>query len=323
MNFRILAIPLIALSLTACDKAKNLANKASSAVRDKIAEQKSGSGNANVDPELQKLVDQTPEGAVFRKDLPFPTRIEVRTTRRAEMSGRFFQSSAIESKSEIINGTQLKVAKLERATHQVRYTLEQSSFTLPIKEGAKAAEQAQADPLEQIAPSTRPITFRKTGSTWKSEGADTFRTTIISKEIIPVFDDLLVEHSLAPRPLWFSKKRHKPGDQVQVAGETLPMLLAGKGKGEFTIKLESFESVEGHPCGVFTVTGDYTRKKVPDFEGNLTDEDVSIESGKLWLSLIHPIILREELNTIQTFKSGNARGQGTVKVSITRAWKAL
>ncbi len=58
---------------------------------------------------------------------------------------------------------------------------------------------------------------------------------------------------------------------------------------------------------MFSVTGDYSRKQFPDFEGNLTDEDVTIPSGKIWFSLLYPMILKEELATIQTFKSG---GQG-------------
>jgi hypothetical protein len=86
--------------------------------------------------------------------------------------------------------------------------------------------------------------------------------------------------------------------------------------------------VKGHPCGVFSVTGDFSRKQFPDFDGNFTDEDVTIQSGKIWLSLIYPIILKEELDTIQSFKSGGqgglvGRGQGTVKVSVEREWKAL
>ena len=87
------------------------------------------------------------------------------------------------------------------------------------------------------------------------------------------------------------------GDQLAVSGDSLPMLVAGKGKGSLNLKLESFEAVAGHPCGVFSVSGTYSRKKFPDFEGNLTDEDVTIQSGKIWLSLIHPIVLKEERNS--------------------------
>jgi hypothetical protein len=321
-------IALLALALASCDKAKSIANKASSAVKDKIAANIGKEASGKVDPELQKLVDQTPEGVIFRKDLPFPARLEVRTTRRREMTGRFYQSSAIEKRADTVKGTQVTVMKLERSANQVRYTLEQSSFTIPTPDKPDAAPQAVTDPLEQVAPSNKPVTFTRNGKAWRSDDRDGFRAAVLSKQLTPVFDELLIENALAPRSLWFGKHRFRIGEQLSVTGDMLPMLLAGHAKGSFTLKLESLEPVDGHPCGVFSVTGDFSRKQFPDFEGNLTDEDVTVQSGKLWLSLIHPVILREELETIQTFKSGGqggavSRGQGAIKVSVKRDWKPL
>jgi len=328
MNTRIIASTLFALAFVSCDKAKDLASKASSAVKQEIAAKTGEGGSSKVDAELQQLVDQNPDGAVFRKDLPFPRRLEVRTTRSREISGRFYQASAIEKRTDTVKGTQITIAKLERADDEVRYTLEQSSFSVPTPDKPDATKQAIADPLEQVAPSTRPVTFRKTGKVWKSDDRDGFRAAVLSKELTPVFDELLIESALAPRTLWFAKRRMRVGDQLVVTGDSLPMLLAGRAKGSFALKLESFEPVEGHPCGVFSVTGDFSRKQFPDFEGDLTDEDVTIQSGKIWLSLVYPVILREELDTVQTFKSGGqgglvGRGQGTVKLSVKRDWKAL
>jgi hypothetical protein len=320
-----IAIPLLAL--VSCDKAKDIAEKATATVKDQIATQTGRTSASKMDPELQKLVDQTPEGVVFRKDLPFPRSLEVRVTRRREMSGRFYQESAIEKRSDTVKGTQIEIHKLERAGDQVRHTLEQSSFSIPTPDKPDV-QQASANPLEQVAPSSRPVTFRKTGGTWKSDDRDGFRAAVLSKQLSPVFDELLVENGLAPRPLWFAKRRIKIGDELTLTGESLPILLAGRAKGSFKLKLESLDAAAGHPCGVFAVTGDYSRKQFPDFEGNLIDEDVSIQSGKIWLSLIHPLVLREELETVQTFKSGGhgnpaTRGQGTVKVSFNLDWKPV
>ena len=334
MNARlIIAVPLVVLALVSCDQVKKLGGKASSAVKEQIASKtgvgETGAGGSTaVDAELQKLVDQTVEGAVFRKDLPFPTRLDVKTTRREQMSGRFYQSSAIGNKSEIVKGTRIAITHLEHAAGQVRYTLEQSSFSIPTPENPEGATKAAGDTLGQVASPAKPVTYRKSGKTWRSEDRDGFRAAVLSKQLTPVFDLLLIENALAPRTLWFAKRRLKIGDQVIVSGDSLPMLLAGDAKGSITAKLESFEPVEGHPCGVFSVTGDFSRKNFPDFEGNVTDEDITIQSGKIWLSLVYPVILKEELDTIQTFKSGGqgglvARGQGTVKVSVTRAWKRI
>lgn len=326
MNARPLLLPLAALALASCDKAKNIADQAATAVQQQIAEKAGGAENTAPDPELQKLVDQTDGGVLFRKDLPFPTRLEVRVTRREELAGRFFHASAIEKRGENLKGTRVHIAKLERAGDQVRHTLEQSSFSVPSADGSGEAKTV-ANPLEQVAPTLKPLTFRRFGTAWRVENPGDFRTAAISKQVGPALDGLLVENALAPRRLWFGKKRLAIGETLSVTGETLPMLLEG-GKGSFQLKLEGLEAVAGHPCGVFSVTGDYTRRQFPDFEGGFTDEDVTIQSGRLWLSLLYPVVLREELDTIRTLKSGGqggqvGRGRGTAKVSVKREWKAL
>lgn len=322
------AVLALSLALTSCDKAKDLANKATTAVKDGITAKTGGVKASAVDPELQKLVDQTPEGAIFRKDLPFPQRLSVRTTARREMSARLYQTSAIGKRAETVKGTRISIFHLERAGNEVRHTLEQSSFSIPSPDKGDGATQNIADPLEQLAPSPKPVTFRKSGTSWTSDAKDGFRSIALSKQLTPVLDELLIENAISPRPLWFAKRRIKPGDQVPITGDSLSMILAGNAKGSLTLTLESFDAVDGHPCGVFTIAGDYSRKQFPDFDGNLTDEDVTIQSGKIWLSLIHPLVLREELETIQTFKSGgnggaSIHGQGSIKVSVKRNLKPL
>lgn len=321
-------LPLLALALVSCEKARDIAHKASSAVTEEIAAKIGGDDPDKVDEALQKLVDQTGEGVIFRKDLPFPSQLAVMTTRRREISGRFFHTSEIEKRAETIKGTQVAVTRLERADNQIRFTLEQSSFSVPSADNPDGERQKTANPLEQVAPSTRPITFTKSGKVWKCDERDGFRAAVLSRQLTPVLDELLIENALAPHPLWFSKRRIRIGDELDVGGDTISMLVAGEAKGSLHLKLEAIEPVNGHPCGVFAVSGDYSRKQFPDFEGDLTDEDVTIESGKLWLSLLHPVVLKEELDTIQTFKSGGhgglaGRGQGSVKVTVTRDWKPV
>ena len=104
------------------------------------------------------------------------------------------------------------------------------------------------------------------------------------------------------------------------------MLVAGNAKGRLKIKLESFDSVNGHPCGVFSVAGDFVRKQFPYFDGSVMNEEVTVESGKFWLSMLYPIILREETNVIQTSNRGGQGGlavslAGSAKVSVVRDWR--
>jgi hypothetical protein len=326
---RLIHTLLVTLSFVSCDKVKKITEQATHAVRDQVTAHTGPGKEQESDPELSKLVDRTPEGVVFRKDLHFPERIEVTTTRRQEWSGRFYQTSAIEKRVETLKGTRLNIDKLERAGDEVRHTVEKSSFSMPSPDDPDAAKESLSDPLAAIAPGNRTHIFRKAGKTWAADSSGGFRTAAIAKDLSPVLDQLLIENAIAPRPLWFSpKKRFKPGDELTVTGGTLPMLLSGNATGTLKLKLESFDAVHGHPCAVFSVSGDYRRKEVPDFEGIFTDEDVTIQSGKLWLSIIHPIILKEELDTIQTVSSGSrggqkSRGQGSIKVSVERQWKTL
>ncbi|MEX1113947.1 MAG: hypothetical protein WEB53_01780 [Akkermansiaceae bacterium] len=326
MNLRPLPIILLGLATSACDKAKELANKASTAVQKEIASQ-TDSSKGGAAAELQKLVDQTPEGVIFRKDLPFPITLEVRSTLREEISSRIHQVSAIDKRVVERKGTRVVITKLERSGDHVRHTLEQSTFTAPPIEGDEEASRVIVDPLSRMTATTKPTTFSRTGSSWKASSSDGFRSAVLSQQLSPVFDQLLVENALAPRSLWFGKRRFKAGDQITITGETLPMLLSGKATGSLVLAFEVTDAVEGHPCGVFSIKGDYSCKNSPNFEGELTDLDVSIQSGKIWLSLLYPIILKQEFDTIQSSKSAgqggpSERAQGSIKLTHTRAWKA-
>lgn len=312
-----------ALALSSCDKAKELASKASK-LKETIDTEKAKADGTLPDPDLQELVDQTEEGVMFRTDLPFPKRIDVRTTRKSEFSGRFYQASEIGKTASQVSGTQTTITKLERAGDTVRYTLLDSGFAKPVIEGGEATTTSDDPPLPAAA-QHKPITFRKTGDNWKADDKEGFRAVVLSKQLAPVFEDLLVDNALAPRPLWFPKRRVRIGEEMTLNGDNLTMLVAGKAEGDLTLRFEKLEAVEGHPCGVFSITGDLSRRQMPDFEGNLTDEDMTIQSGSVWLSLLYPMVLKEQYDTIQTFKSGGggnliARGQGSVNISIVREW---
>jgi hypothetical protein len=99
--------------------------------------------------------------------------------------------------------------------------------------------------------------------------------------------------------------------------------VAGKANGTLKLTFEAQDAIDGHPCAVFAIQGDYTRQQIPDLDGHFSDEEITIQSGKIWLSLLHPLVLREELDTIQSIKSGTpvTHAQGSVKLSITRSWK--
>jgi hypothetical protein len=315
---------IICLASFSCDKVRNLAEKAKSTAASEMARKSGGAVESKPDSELQKLADQTPEGAIFRKDLPFPKKIEVKVTRREEVSGRFSERSELGSQVNTVKGTITNVSRLTRDGDKVSYTLLESIFTEPVIKGEDKSEKPVS---KQLAPPSAPFDFVKSGSTWKSAVASDFRTASRVQMIAPVFEELLVEDGLAARALWFGKKRYNVGDKLEVKDDFLPMLVGGKAKGNLKLTLESFDAVNGHPCGVFSVSGDFSRKRFPNFSGNLADEDVTIESGKFWLSLLYPLILREETEIIKTATAGgqgglSTNGRSSAKVSVLREWKA-
>lgn len=320
-----LTLAFLCLVLPSCEKVRDLVGKAKSTVASEVAKQSGGKLEAKVDPELQKLVDQTPEGAIFRKDLPFPDSVEVKTTRREEVSGRFSEKSELGSKVNTLKGTITTVTKVVHKGDKVSYTLLESNFTEPVTKGAGDSEKPV---VRQLEPPSSPFDFVKSGSIWKSAIPTDFRIASRAQTIGPHFDQLLVENTLAPRALWFGKKRYKVGDQLAVSQEFLPMLITGNAKGQLKLTLESFDAVDGHPCGVFAVAGDFSRNQFPDFDGSLNNEEVTIESGKLWLSLLYPLILREETEIVQTSNSGgqgglSSSGRSSAKVSVVREWKGV
>ncbi len=314
--------------LASCDKARKIAGDASTAVRDKVTAAASGAGEGGeTDPELEKLVDRTEEGAVFRKDLPFPSRIGVETTVSSDLQMRVFEISAIGRRSTAVNGMMFTREKLERDGGHVRHTHVETRLTDPTAKDAEGKPKVVADNPLGMPGSAPQRVFHQKGGAWKADESSGFAVTAQAKDVAPVMDVLLREHGLAPRPQWFAKRRIGIGGEVTLTGPTLPVLIGGGAKGSVKLKLESFGAVSGHPCGVFSVSGDYSRKLFPSFEGRFTDEDVTIQSGKVWLSLIHPLVLRLEMDTIQTFRTGvkngpRTQGQGTAKIRLVREWKA-
>ena len=196
---------LCALACVSCDKARELADKAVSEVREKIDAGEAAAAAA--DSELAALVDETEEGVVFRKDLPFPESVEVKETRREEWSGRLIFRNEIESRVETLKGVRSTTRTLARSGAEVRHRIEESAFTLPVAGDGKSAPKSLADPFKSAASDEPSITLRKDGDAWKPVPADDFRSGFIARELSPAMPELLVEHALAPRPLWLTAKK--------------------------------------------------------------------------------------------------------------------
>lgn len=112
---------------------------------------------------------------------------------------------------------------------------------------------------------------------------------------------LMVETGAHPRVQWFSSSRYwRPGERVVLTASSIKMLHPYDVSGRVVLVFDGEEAVDGHPCGVFTVDGDLGIKSKVELEGSGTEAEVSIKSGKIWASLLYPVILREEYDTVQT-----------------------
>ncbi len=314
---------LAACTLVSCEKAKDFAARARHAVQD-AAGSPGGADDGKPDPELQALVDESPEGFLFRKDLPFPASVEVSVSRQVHYrNAKVFQNSALGAGSEALDEKQLFQSAYVRAGDEVRITLESAERIVPDPEDSEKTVK------EKIQDGTFGFSVdfeRGADRKWKARKTSDFKAAFWSRTVEPELPKLLSENGLLPRTQWFGKHRIQIGDSVPLGGESIALLFGQGAGGSVTLTFESTGAVAGHPCGIFSISGNYRRKAALLADGTLAEEDVTIESGKVWLSLLHPLVLREELETVQTRISGSrggasARLQGEVWISNVREWK--
>ena len=371
---RLLGIAAIGLMAVSCGKIRNLADKAKQAAEAGVSalDKSKKPAQTAVDPALQALVDQTPQGAVFRKDLPFPEQLQVKVERRLTFDpARIVVKSAIGNQVAAFSGTRFFITRFERAGQHVDLTMESAGFAKPEVDKGEAdkakATKAREDKAKEVkakGDKTKPakskleqakldqeasaaaaaaaaavpdeltsikelsggkIGFAHDGKSWKATHSNEFKLAVWGRNLEPHMGVICADAGVLPRPYWLGKRRLKPGDTVPLSGTALTLLLGEGATGTLDLKLESFEPSGGHPCGVFSVSGSYRATAVPGPDGEVVDEDVSISSGKLWLSLVYPVVMREQLETIQTLSTGARSGhsthiQGSVAVAVTRTW---
>ncbi|KAB2637901.1 MAG: hypothetical protein DVB26_08870 [Verrucomicrobia bacterium] len=364
---RLLCIAALGLTVVSCDKIRDLVSQAKHTMEAKAAAKAAKSAGVPPDPLLQALVDQTPEGAIFRKDLPFPEQLKVKEERRLTFdAARIVVKSAIGNQVAAFSGTRFFTTRYQRTGTQLDLTIESAGFTkseadkLEAARAAKDAKVAAAKPkpekvkaakskLEQAkadqeaaaagaAPAVpdeltaikeltgRKCSFVTDGKGWKAIHSNDFKLAGLARNLEPHLAVLGSAAGVLPRNYWLGQRRLKPGDSVPLAGEDLALLLGEGASGSLVLTLEAFEASGGHPCGVFAVTGHYRQAAVPGPDGEVIDEDVSVSSGKVWLSLLYPLIIRQQFETIQTLSTGMRSGhstliQGSVAVAVTRTWK--
>ncbi len=320
---RTLFLAACCLSLPSCDKAKEIAAKAQVAVEEVSADltDRVNPGEVEIPPDadLQALVDHNVEGYLFRKDLPFPSHLKVKVEESSRFKGRHFQSTLLGSGAGTIDGDFQHQRELEMRSGVVSYTLGESAF---IPAAAPGSEQPEEE--KKVLQRGGSMEFMRKDATWLPSGKTrdlSVMAALTGKNVAEEFS----RDCVMPRPFWFGKKRLQPGDEVILSGHHLGMLGFPGGKGEIRVAFIGPDAVGGHPCGVFSVSGAMDLARSGWVGDSSIEERVSISSGKIWFSLIHPVVLKEEVEAVITSKSGegkklSSQTQGAASIRIERQW---
>jgi len=308
--------------------------------------------DGHIAPEWQSQLDRNADGVVFRKDLPFPANLTTRTTTEEVWDVRVFIKSGLGSGSPSLQGVRGSVEETTLHDNQLRYHLVSSDWTPKASAAAAAAPKpnspsAKADAKSSAKPASPPATpapaenfaadlagaslepfelaFQRKADGWVPARPPTdFRAAAAALQIAEMAGQLPVVYALAPRAMWFGKRRLKPGAVIPVPESQLAMLFDGKSlKGSLNLTFEDIEGVGGHPCGRFAVRGNVSRSGIVQAAGQDVSDELTIESGSLWLSAVQPVILRGDLNIIITRQApGGVRFQGTLQQRFVRTWTA-
>lgn len=295
-----------------------------------------------IDPALAKLVTKKGDALVFRRDLKFPPHFKVIATDVMKL-----KQVRVAGKSEFGEGSMAlsvrddKVMEYEMAGRDVRFTMKENvSEKIPtaaerlaklkLVEEALKKKQARPETRDRIVDPLvgKAVQFNYDGKAWKAISTREFKTMAWAKDEEERVTETLVRNGLLPRPLWFGTDPMKPGEVTKLSGESLNLIMDGIGEGDVELVLKGMEGVHGHPCAVFEVTGSYVADETENALGQTIASEATIEKGRVWCSLLFPIVLRSDMDLIVssvTREGGKMvnRMQGPVNHHLHFEWKAV
>jgi len=333
----VITLPLLLGALVSCDKAK----QAVEAVREKVGGVADPGAplapGGEISSGLASQVDSAAEGVRFRRDLPFPESLRIRVVeRQVFQNARIVARSALGRETAVYSGTWERAGGIALGEGRLEWSVDRCGEVLLVKEGEakegagaglpdRGPRPAVGEPMEALQ-----VEFERGPEGWSvssAKGAVEFRKRVLGQQLGPALPVVLAAHGAMPRTQWFSStRRWISGDKFVIEGESLALLFPGAAVGKIGLIYEESEALDGHPCGRFAVEGDIALKGEVAFSGEIGDREITIHAGKVWCSLLYPLVLREEYQTVQTILRGAGSGpstrvQGAVEHVVSRQWQ--
>ncbi|MGJ8644568.1 MAG: hypothetical protein ACSHX9_14250 [Luteolibacter sp.] len=294
--------------------------------------------STDIDPELEKLVDVTVDGYLFRRDIPFPPHIKVITTQVTKLKKvRFVGKSQFGEDSMVISTRSGEVMEYEMAGRNARFTMRENATERqisPTEQLAKLKAIAEAEKAGEPPPADndrivnrlvgKAVQFSYDGIAWKVQPSKEFSTMAWGKDLEGKVTSQLQANGLLARARWFGKDRMSSGSETNLSGKSMDLVFDEGEQGKLKMVFKGMEGVHGHPCGVFEVKGSLVYEKT-DAEGNVVKGEETVERGKVWCSLLYPMVLRIDLDrviSVKTREKGKliGRHQGDASLNLQREW---
>ncbi|WP_411827737.1 hypothetical protein [Luteolibacter sp. AS25] len=295
-----------------------------------------------IDRALNKLILKVDGGYLLRTDLPFPPHLKVVVTETKKLKKvRIAGKSRFGDEIDTLSARMDDVTEYEMAGKAVRVTKRDnvSRRLLSIQELQQievAAEKAIAAGLpapertDKVVDKLKgkAVQFNNKGKGWAAVPTTEFITRSWASELEPNIDEILTDNGLRPAKRWFGRNPLKLGSKQKLSGASLDLVIKDAASGSLDLEMIGVEGVHGHPCAVFSMEGSMTMKPYENDLGQIIETETTVDEGKIWFSLLYPIVLRKEMDTIQstvTKESGKKVGiqQGAVEDTLHVNWKAV
>lgn len=317
---------LAVMANSGCDQAKSLVGGKAGTPGRTVA-----LPGGKISPELESQIERDATGVRFRRDLVFPSSVSSWMQMTVDYDDvKVIESSAFGREVRTLKHKKVTEVLYRKRPGQLELTLER----MGVQQGAEEVADGEAAPAQPgSALVGKGIEFALYEKGWglrRGAGPIEFEKEVWADTLEDRVPQILICCGAHPRVQWFSSRRSwKPGDRITLTGSNLKILDPFDVSGRVVLVFEGVESVGGHPCGVFSVSGEYeTRGKVsPD--GWRSNVEVSVTSGRIWASLLHPVVLAEDLDTILSEVSWQGKKkaepirkyQGRVKVKTSLNWQ--